>query len=151
MQPVNRCLPGYPPDHPETIAMKPVKSILLIDPNAEVREVLRLCLHDFGGWKVIPATSAQEGLEKLTAEHPDAVLVDILIPQEADGLRLIQTLRAHPLGRSIPIILITARAHWFNAHQIREMGVVGAVAKPFNPLTLPKQVAQLLHWSIEQH
>lgn len=140
-----KCVHG---DRP-TIAMKPAKSILLIDPDAEVREVLCLCLHDFGGWTVLPAMSPQEGLKKLATERPDAVLLDILIPEEADGLRLIRTLRNHPLGRSIPIVLITARARWFNSHQIHAMEVTGAIAKPFNPLTLPKQVAQLLHWTIE--
>lgn len=128
---------------------KTTPTILLIDPDVEVREVLRLCLHDFGGWNVIPALSTQEGLQKLATEHLDAILLDLLIPEEIDGLQLLQTLRAHPLGRSIPIILITASARWFNSYQIDEMGVIGAIAKPFNPLTLPQQLARLLHWTIE--
>jgi len=128
---------------------KGTPTILLIAPDAEVREVLRLCLHDFGGWNVITALSTQEGFQTLATEHLDAILLDLLIPEETGGLQLIQILRAYPQGRSIPIILITDSARWLNSQQIYEMGVMGAIAKPFNPLTLPQQLARLLHWTID--
>ncbi|MBV8883251.1 MAG: response regulator [Chroococcidiopsidaceae cyanobacterium CP_BM_RX_35] len=96
-----------------------------------------------GGWHVIAATSIQEGLEKLTTERPDAILLDFLIPDELDGLQFIRQLQNHQLWQTIPIVLITAKARWFTSQQIREIGVI---AKPFNPVSLPAQIAALLGW-----
>lgn len=121
------------------------KSILLFDFEIGVREVLRHCLRDFGGWNVILASSISEGLAKLTDEPPDAILVDVQLPQEANGLQLLRELKQSSWGY-IPVVLITAKARWFTQQQLEEIGAIGAIAKPFNPVSLPSQIAKLLGW-----
>lgn len=113
-----------------------------------MREVMQACLCDIGGWNVVAAASAQEGLEVLLVEEPDAILLDISMP-DVDGWGFIQRARNNPLVRSIPVILISAKASWFTPQQLQQLGVAGAIAKPFNPLTLSSQVAALLNWSTD--
>jgi CheY-like chemotaxis protein len=124
----------------------PTKSVLLIEQEVEIRELLRLCLQDLGGWRIIEANSLHEGLEWLTLIRPDAILLDILM-LEIEDLQIIHLLQEQ-VGRSLPIVLITDKARWFTAAQLHSFGVVGAIAKPFNPLSLPSEVAYLLGWSI---
>ncbi|MCU0526909.1 MAG: response regulator [Elainella sp. Prado103] len=126
------------------------KQILLIDQETEVRQILHLCLQHLGGWDVTSVSSTQDGWTKLAAKLPDAIVLDILIPTTEQGLQFIQDLKNHPYWCSLPIVLITARAKWLSLQQMQQMGVCGVIAKPFNPIILPKQIADLLQWSAEK-
>ncbi|GAB4235757.1 MAG: response regulator [Elainellaceae cyanobacterium] len=122
------------------------KSILLIEQEAGIREVLRTCFSEFGDWKVILSHSIQEGIDLCTVSRPDVILLDTSI-SEADALLFIEQLKHHSIIQSIPILLITARADWFTPKQLHQMGFAGAITKPFNPSTLSTQVSHLLGWS----
>lgn len=124
------------------------KLILLIDHEVSVREVLRVCLSSLGGWNVLSVASLQEGLNLLKTNTPDAILLD-LPKVETDGFTFIQELRDRLVTPSIPVLLITGKARWFTRQQLQELGVSGAIAKPFNPITLPTQISDLLNWSSE--
>ncbi|AFZ35221.1 response regulator receiver protein [Stanieria cyanosphaera PCC 7437] len=122
------------------------KSILLIEHEASIGEVLRTCLSEFGGWRVILSNSIQEGVDLCMATRPDVILLDTSI-SEIDALIFIEQLKQHSMDRAIPILLITARASWFTLKQLHQMGFAGAIAKPFNPSTLSTQISHLLGWS----
>lgn len=122
------------------------KSILLIDYEANVREVLQICLSEIGGWNVIVADSFEEGLTLLLTEKLDAVIMDNSTAKR-NSARFIQKLKANPLTQSIPILLITHQASWYSRQNLLDMNVVGAIAKPFDPAILPTQISQLLGWN----
>lgn len=129
------------------------KLILLIDQDEETREVLHICLQRLAGWNVISMDYDPFDLKASLPGQPDAILLNALMPK-FNGLGFIQKfavkrLKAHPLTRSIPILLITDKASWFTAEQLRLLGVEGAIAKPFDPTTLPTQIAHLLNWCLE--
>lgn len=126
--------------------MSSVKSILLIDYEVSVREVLQVCFSEIGGWNVIATGSFKEGLALLLTEKLDAIIMDNDTAKR-DSIRFIQNLKANPVTQSIPIVLITHKASWYSRQNLREMSVVGAIAKPFDPVTLPRQVSQLLGWN----
>ncbi|NJO43409.1 MAG: response regulator [Cyanobacteria bacterium CRU_2_1] len=123
------------------------KSILLIDDEASIRELVQVCLSDLAGWNVLTVASAQEGLKHLAVECPDAILLDVLMPG-MDAITFIHKLRESPSARSIPIILLTVRARWFTPQKLQQLGVVDAIAKPFNPVTLPDAIAHALGWDL---
>ncbi|MBW4580778.1 MAG: response regulator [Tildeniella nuda ZEHNDER 1965/U140] len=127
--------------------IKPRKSILLIDDEASIQELVQACLSDLAGWTVITVSSAQEGLKRLAVERPDAILLDILMPG-MNGTTFIHTLHENPATRSIPVILLSVQARYFTPQKLRRLGVVDAIAKPFNPVTLPETIAQALGWHI---
>lgn len=123
------------------------KQILLIDHEVSVREVLQICLSSVGGWRVISVVSIQAGLEKLCIERVDAILLDT--PNlETDGIAFIQKIKNDPLIPSIPVIFITAKAKNFLLNQLPAWQIAGVIAKPFNAMNLPIQVAGILNWSL---
>ncbi|MBF2001854.1 MAG: response regulator [Synechococcales cyanobacterium M58_A2018_015] len=121
------------------------RSILLIEPEPSIREVLQTCLSELGGWRVTVSQSIQEGISLAYATRPDAILLDAST-SETDALIFIEQLKQHALTHSVPILLITARASWFTVTQLQRIGFAGAIAKPFDPATLPAQVTQMLGW-----
>ncbi|HEY9639434.1 MAG TPA: response regulator [Coleofasciculaceae cyanobacterium] len=124
------------------------KTVLLIEHEASIREVLYASFREFGGWRVTLSDSIKEGIDLCMATCPDAILLDTATA-ETDALIFIEQLKHHSMTQSIPILLITARANWFTSQQLQEMGFAGAITKPFNPSTLPAQVSYLLRWSDE--
>ena len=97
------------------------KRILLIDDEEHVREVVQTCLETLGGWNVLSAASAQEGLIRAQAEQPDAILLDVMMPG-MDGLAFLRQLRSNRATQDIPVVLLTAMAHRFNPQQLTELG-----------------------------
>lgn len=122
------------------------KSILLIEPEAGIREVLRTCLSELSAWRVIISNSIKEGVDLCMITRVDVILLDASA-FETDALIFIEQLKQHSFARSTPILLITARANWFTLEQLHQLGFAGAIAKPFNPLNLATQISQLLGWS----
>jgi CheY-like chemotaxis protein len=122
-----------------------MKSILLIEHEPSIGEVLSACLSEFGGWRVTLSNSIQVGVDLCETAHPDAILLDTST-SETDALIFVEQLKQHSITQSIPIVLLSSRANWFPPKQLREMGFVGAIAKPFNPTTVTDQIAQLLGW-----
>jgi CheY-like chemotaxis protein len=121
------------------------KRILIVDDEVHVREVVQTCLETLGGWDVLSVASGREGLLKAEAEQPDAILLDVMMPG-MDGLAFLRQLRSNPATQDIPVVLLTAMAHRFNQQQLLELGVRGAIAKPFNPVLLTDQIASALDW-----
>lgn len=122
------------------------KRILVIDDEDDIREVAQLCLEMVGGWEVLTADSGSEGFVLAEAEQPDAILLDVMMP-DMDGLATFQKLQASIATQHIPVILLTAKVQSADRHRFAELGVTDMIAKPFNPLNLASQVADALGWS----
>ncbi|WNZ26970.1 response regulator [Leptolyngbya sp. NK1-12] len=122
------------------------RRILIIDNEQYIQEVTQICLRTTAGWQVLTASSGQEGIEKATAEQPDAILLDVMMP-DMDGLTTFQHLQENTTTRQIPVILLTAKVQASDRRRYDELGVKGAIAKPFDPLQLANQIASTLGWS----
>jgi len=124
------------------------KSILVIEYEDSLRKVLSACLSELGGWNVAFSGSIRDGIRLCEQEKPHAILIDAST-SEIDSLLFIEQLKSYSREQSIPIILISSRANWFTAQQLRQMGFAGAISKPFNPSTLPADVSHLLSWDCQ--
>jgi CheY-like chemotaxis protein len=124
-----------------------VKRILIIDDEYDIRAVAQLALKTIGGWDVSTAASGAEGIAKAIAENPDAILLDVMMP-EMDGIATLQALQANPATYSIPVILLTAKAQAADQRRFAELGVVAVIIKPFKAMKLPAQITAALNWSI---
>lgn len=119
------------------------KRILIIDDEAHVREVVQTCLEILGNWDVLSAASCCEGLDRAQAEQPDAILLDVIMPEQ-DGFAFLRQLRSNPVTQGIPVLLLTAMAHELNRQLLPALGVRVAIAKPFNPLSLIEEIAKVV-------
>lgn len=124
------------------------KTILLIDDEASIRELVQACLSDLAGWEVLTAASAQEGLHRLDRARPDAILLDVLMPG-MDVTTFLHKLHENPHTELMPVILLSVRARWFTPQKLQQLGVVNAIAKPFNPVTLHLLIAHALRWDFQ--
>ena len=122
------------------------KRVLLVDDDAAIREVAGLTLEAVGGWQVITAASGADGIEKATADRPDAILLDVMMP-EMDGPTTFRHLQADDATRDIPVILLTAKVQADDRRRFDELGVAAVLTKPFDPMGLPAQVSSALGWS----
>lgn len=119
------------------------KRILLVDDEDDIREVATISMQAVGGWEVLTARSGTEAIEKALAEQPDAILLDVMMP-DLDGPTTFRRLQEDPRTRDIPVILLTAKAQAADRRSFEELGVTGVLNKPFDPMALPEQVAELL-------
>lgn len=117
--------------------------VLVIDDEADVRLIIRLGLERVGGMKVIEASAGIEGVAAAQAEMPDAILLDVMLPG-MDGAAVLQALHRQPGTASIPVVILTASVRPEKLPHLREPGVAGFIAKPFDPMTLAMQVKNLL-------
>ena len=121
------------------------RSLLLIDDEPNLATVIAVCLESFKGWSVRVANSGQEGLSIVESLKPDAILLDVMMP-EMDGIQVYQQLRANVHTQNIPVILLTAKVQNSDREQFVQLGVAGMIAKPFDPILIADQIAQILNW-----
>lgn len=122
-----------------------VRHILIVDDEEDIREVVELTLQAIGGWQVLTAASGMEGLAVAKEKQPDAILLDMMMP-DLDGIGTLAILRATPETQYIPVILITAKEKNVDRDKLTELGVTAIIAKPFDPMTLVEQISQKLNW-----
>lgn len=123
-----------------------VKQILIVDDELNVRLVVGACLERLAGWNVLAAASGYDGLSLAQDRQPDAILLDMMMPG-MDGVSFLQRLRADPTTQAIPVILLTANANYTQPTLFQTLKVSGAIAKPFEPNFLVRQIAETLGWS----
>jgi len=117
--------------------------ILLVDDEEDVRRLARLSLEAIGRYEVDVASSAREGIERARATPCDLIMLDVVMP-DLDGLAALALLREDPALRTIPVVLLTARARPDEERRYLALGARGVIAKPFDPMTLSDQVRRLL-------
>ena len=122
------------------------KRILMIDDEERIQEVVQTCLEILSGWEVLTAGSGKEGLLKAETQQPDAILLDVSLP-EMDGLEIFHRLQENPATESIPVILLTAKVQPADRAKFTHLGVAGVITKPFDPVQLASQVASVLGWN----
>lgn len=121
------------------------KRILVIDNEEYIQEITKICLETVAGWQVITAGSGQEGIQRAEVESPDAILLDVMMP-DMDGLTTFQNLQANPKTQSIPVLLLTAKTQASDRRRYTELGIKDAIAKPFEPLQLAEEISIALGW-----
>jgi CheY-like chemotaxis protein len=115
--------------------------VLVVDDEADVRDVLRLVLERHGA-RVVTAASVAEAVASMDAETPDLVVSDIGMP-EADGYALMERLRARPPRRPAAVAL-TAYASPDDAARALAAGFQAHLAKPIDPRVVVDTLAGLL-------
>ncbi len=122
------------------------KRILVIDDEDGLREIIQFSLEVVAGWEVFTASSGREGIALAQAEQPDAILLDVMMP-EMDGPSTFRELKSHANTSSIPTIWLTAKAQIREQKELIELGGAGAILKPFKAESLADDVRKILQWN----
>src|SRR5215471_8813742 len=110
---------------------KPAQTILVIDDEPQIRRLLRVTL-EAGGYRVIDAATGQEGLVQAAQRKPDAVLLDLGLP-DLDGLEVLKRLRE---WSRVPVLILSVRDQEEEKVSALDSGADDYVTKPFNSAEL---------------
>ena len=128
-----------PPGPEEDAAAMTEMTILVVDDEPTIREVVSLYLTQ-AGYRTIVASDGQSAVEALANHKPDLVVLDLMLPK-VDGMEIARRLRAE---RDTPIIMLTARRKESDRILGLEMGADDYVVKPFSPRELVSRVRAVL-------
>jgi len=115
------------------------KLILCIEDEAEMIDLIRLILTR-RGFDVRGANGGKEGLEIIRRDHPDLILLDLMMP-DMDGWEVYQQMKADESTKDIPVIVVTAKAQSIDkVLGLHIAKVDDYIAKPFSPQELMESV-----------
>jgi len=115
------------------------KTVLVVDDESRMVEFIAMNL-ELEGFRVVRAANGSEALEKASKEHPDLVLLDIMMP-EMDGFETLEELRE---TTSVPVIFLTAKSEEVDRIKGLDLGADDYIAKPFSPRELVSRIRAVL-------
>ncbi|HVU00563.1 MAG TPA: ATP-binding protein [Polyangiaceae bacterium] len=117
------------------------RKILVVDDSADMRQYVMGLLRDH--WSVEGASDGEAALESIARSQPDLILSDVMMPR-LDGYGLVKALRAAPATRTIPVILLSARAGEEALVEGIDLGADDYLYKPFSARELVVRVRSRL-------
>jgi DNA-binding response OmpR family regulator len=118
------------------------RRVLVVDDESSIRMLCRVNL-SLAGMDVLEAADGQAGLELARRELPDLILLDVMMPG-LDGWSVARELARDKSTKDIPVIFITARADPADRRLGEQLGGVGYVVKPFDPVGIGELVEDVL-------
>jgi CheY-like chemotaxis protein len=122
------------------------RRVLVVDDDDDIRMLAAMSLGRVGGFDVRSCSCGGEALEVAADWLPEAVLMDVRMPGQ-DGPTTSQLLAAGATTAHIPVIFLTASLRGEDKAALSALGAAGVLSKPFDPMTLPHDVADLLGWT----
>jgi CheY-like chemotaxis protein len=120
-----------------------ISRVLMVDDEPDIRTIGELSLSAVGGFEVHMANDGSEAVAAAVRTRPDLILLDVMMPG-LDGPSTLVRLRAEPATAAIPVIFMTAKVQKHEVARFMELGALGVVAKPFDPMTLPDELRRIV-------
>ena len=117
--------------------------ILVVDDEVYIVQILEFSLSRIEGYDVVTASDGEEALEKVAAEHPDLIVLDVMMPK-MDGYETCKRLKEEEATRSIPVILLSAKGRTIDQNKGFEAGADDYITKPFSPRKLIEKINYVL-------
>lgn len=118
------------------------KSILIVDDEAPIREMIAVAL-EMAGYECLEADNSKDAHALIVDRKPDLILLDWMLPGTS-GLELARRLKRDELTDAIPIIMLTAKGDEDNKVQGLETGADDYITKPFSPRELVARLKAVL-------
>jgi len=122
--------------------MTKLDKILHVEDDPVIQMITLLCLEKLGGFTVEQACTGKEALEIAPGFMPHLLLLDVMMP-EMNGPEVLLEVRKLKVTAQTPAIFMTAKAQDHEVQQLRSLGALGVIAKPFDPLTLADEIRGL--------
>lgn len=121
----------------------PIRRVLLVDDEPDIRAIGAMSLRRVGKWEVELADSGEAALLIARAAPPDVVLLDVMMPG-LGGPETMAAMRADPALSGVAIIVMSATLPEADVARYRSLGAAGTIEKPFDPLELPAQIRAIV-------
>jgi CheY-like chemotaxis protein len=118
--------------------------ILHVDDEPDIREVVDISLGLNPDFEVRACASGTDAIVAAAEWFPRLILLDVMMP-EMDGPSTLAQLRKNPQTSKIAVIFMTARAQTREVEYFNALGAQGVISKPFDPMTLAREVQHHLH------
>jgi DNA-binding response OmpR family regulator len=120
-----------------------MKKVLVIDDNPTIVELIKYAVNLQGSYNVVVAYDGVQGLERVYAERPDCVIIDVKMPG-MDGYQLVRCLRGDAGTADIPLIILSAMTREEDQMTGLLSGVDEYLTKPFKPSALNATIERVL-------
>lgn len=119
-----------------------MRTALIIEDNDNNLELIRFILQQ-AGYRVRYAVTGLEGVQQALTIPPDFIVLDIQLP-DINGLEVLKRIRAHDVGKTVPIIAMTSYAMSGDRERLLEAGCTSYIEKPIDPMTVIAQIQAVI-------
>ncbi|MBL4834687.1 MAG: response regulator [Pseudomonas sp.] len=116
--------------------------LMYVEDEPDIRAVAKLALEVVGGLTVRLCERGDKAIAMAQEFTPQMILLDVMMPG-MDGPSTLKALRETPELKDVPVAFMTAKVQAHEIEQLKKLGAVGVIAKPFDPMTLAQQVREL--------
>lgn len=121
-----------------------MKRVLHVEDDPSIRAVARIALETVGQLELLSCASGAEAVERAPEFAPDLILLDVMMPGQDGPATLAALARTMDLS-AVPVLFMTAKVQPGEVAQYRQLGAAGVVSKPFDPMTLARELRD--HWT----
>lgn len=119
-----------------------MKKLLIVDDQANIRQMIRLALCN--SFILSEAKTADAALEMIQAEPPHAIVLDVMMPGGMNGFQLCEHIKRDAVLAAIHVVLVTACGQVEDQELGRRLGADAYFVKPFSPLALARHLSEVL-------
>lgn len=116
--------------------------ILYVEDDPDIQAIAIMVLETINGFILEACSSGSDALSKAVQFQPDLVLLDVMMPG-MNGPETLKGLRAFPELEKTPIVFMTAKVQPQEVEDYLNLGAVGVIAKPFDPMTLAQELRDI--------
>ncbi len=121
---------------------KALERILYVEDDPDIQVIALMVLESISGFQVEACASGSDALAKAPGFDPDLVLLDVMMPG-MDGPETLKGLRQLAGFEQTPVVFMTAKVQPQEVKAYLELGAVGVIAKPFDPMTLTQELQKI--------
>jgi CheY-like chemotaxis protein len=109
-----------------------MQKILIVDDHSDIRRLLSITLGK--EFDILEAEDGVSALEAIRRHRPAAVLLDVMMPGELDGLQVLDVVKSDPQLKDTLVAMVTARGQVVDGEDARKRGADAYFIKPFSPM-----------------
>lgn len=119
-----------------------LQRILYVEDEPDIQAVAQIALESVGGFTMKVCQNGKQALAEAADFKPDLLLLDVMMP-DMDGPTTLVELHKQPELADVPAVFMTAKVQPQEVAQLRTMGAVDVITKPFDPMTLSDQIRKI--------